>query len=73
MMTSHTLFFRQPVSALTKLVLSALLLSVLAQAVVLLMIGEFDPGPGLGLGFLVVATALVLTPWRWAGLRQSPP
>jgi len=65
-MTSRTLFFRQPGDALTKFVLSALLLSVLAQAVVLLMIGQFDPGPGLGLGFLVVATALVLTPWRWA-------
>src|SRR5262245_48251027 len=65
MMTSHTLFFRQPIPALTKFVLSALLLSVLAQAVLLLMIGQFDPGPGLGLGFLVVAAALVLAGWRW--------
>jgi len=66
MMTSRTLFFRQPVPALTKLVLSALLLSILAQAALLLMIGQFDPQVSLGIGFLVVAAALVLTPWRWA-------
>jgi len=66
MITSRILFARQPFPALTKLMLSALLLSVLAQMVVLRLIGQFDPQASLGLGFLVVAAALVLTPWRWA-------
>src|SRR5262249_47622463 len=66
MMISRTLFFREPVPALTKLVLSALLLSALAQVVLLRFIGQFHPQASLGLAFLVVAAALVLTPWRWA-------
>jgi len=65
-MTPRTRFARQSGDALTKLVLTALLLSVLVQAVVLLQIGQFDLEAGLGLGFLVVAAVLVLTPWRWA-------
>jgi hypothetical protein len=59
MMTSRTLFFRQPGDALTKFVLSALLLSVLAQAVVLLMIGQF-----------VQARVLASASWSWL-LRWS--
>ncbi len=64
-MSARTIQARYPLPPLSKLVLAAVVMTALVEGVVLLLIGQFDVEVSYGLGFLLVAGALVATGWRW--------
>ena len=64
-MSSNSLRARQPLSALTKLTLVALLVNAVAYSSEFIWIGQLDREVGIAVGCLLVTSALVAMGWRW--------